>query len=213
MTLTKTEWRLVGSEIGTCNCDWNCPCQFNMDMPTHGDCEALSTFVIDEGLYGDTDMAGVKWAWGFRWDGPVHLGDGHRILIFDSETTEAQRDALIALTNGTEGHPYFEIFSSVAPNAAEPVAAPIAVEFDLEERTAHVVIDGLAENRVGPIPSVVGGSKRIRLDMPDGFEFKVGEVANATAWHLNGPGPLALRNEDTYTHICPIDWSSDGTTR
>jgi len=87
------------------------------------------------------------------------------------------------------------------------------LQVDSDERTAHVLIEGLAENTVGPIPSVVGGSKRIRLDMPDGFEFKIGEIANSTSWHVNGPGPLALENEGTYTHICPIDWSSDGSTR
>lgn len=213
MTATKTEWRLVGHEIGTCNCDWNCPCQFNMEMPSHGFCEALSTFVVDEGHYGDTDLAGAKWAWAFHWDGPVHLGEGHRMLILDSGTTQPQREALIAMTNGTEGHPFFEIFTSVSPHVADPVVAPISVEFDSDERTAHIVIEGLAENTVGPLESVVGGTKRIRLDMPDGFEFTIGEVANSTAWHVNGPGPLALKNEGTYTHICPIDWSSDGTTR
>lgn len=213
MTATSTTWRLVGHEIGTCNCDWNCPCQFNMDTPTAGTCDALTTFVVREGHYGDTDLAGVKWAWAFHWPGPVHLGDGHRMLLMDAETTEAQRDALIALTSGTEGHPYFEIFSSVAPHTAEPVVAAISATFDADERTAHVVIEGWAENVVGPIPSVVGGSKRIRLDMPDGFEFKLAEVANSAAWHVDGPGPLALRYEDTYTHLCAIDWSSDGSTR
>lgn len=213
MTATKTEWRLVGHEIGTCNCDWNCPCQFNMETPTHGLCDALSTFVIERGHFGDTDLAGVKWSWAFHWDGPVHLGEGHRMLIVDSDTNQAQREALTALTNGTEGHPYFEIFTSVAPHAAEAVVAPISVAFDSDERRAHVVIEGVAENTVGPIPSVVGGTKRIRLDMPDGFEFKIGEVANATSWHVDGPSPLELSYENTYTHICPVDWSSDGSTR
>jgi hypothetical protein len=213
MTATKTDWRLVGHEIVACNCDWNCPCEFNMDAPTHETCESLATVVINQGHYGATDLAGVKWAWAFYWPGPVHLGEGHRMLILDTDTRPEQRDGLIALTNGTEGHPYFEIFTSVSPHVADPVVAPISVEFDSDQRTAHVVIEGLAEHTVRPIESVVGGTKRIRLDMPDGFEFKIGEVANATAWHVNGPGPLAMNHERTYTVICPIDWSSDGTTR
>jgi hypothetical protein len=210
---SKTDWHLVGHEIGTSNSDWNCPCQFNMPNPTHGFCEALSTFVIREGHFGDVDLSGVHFTWAFHWPGPVHEGNGHRMLVLNQDTTPPQRDALIALTNGTEGHPFFEIFTSVTPNVAEPTVAPIHVEFDSEARTAHVVITGLAENTVEPIPSVVGGTKRIRLDMPDGFEFRIGEVANSKAWHFDGPGPLALRNEGTYTHICAIDWSSDGATR
>jgi hypothetical protein len=208
------EWRLVGDEIGTCNCDWACPCQFGDVRPTREFCEAISTFVIREGHYGDTDLGGVRFAWAFHWPGAVHEGNGHRMLVMDASTTQPQRDALVALTNGTEGHPFFEIFTSVAPNVEEPVIAPINVAFDSEARTAKVSIDGLAENTVEPIIGAGSGQEvRVRLDLPNGFEFKRAEIANSVGWHVDGPGPLAMRNERTYTHICPIDWTSDGTTR
>ena len=53
--------------------------------------------MINRGHYGATDLAGVKWAWAFYWPGAVHLGEGHRILILDADTTQEQREALIAL--------------------------------------------------------------------------------------------------------------------
>ena len=208
------EWRLVGDEIGTCNCDWACPCQFGDVRPTHELCEAISTFVIREGHYGDTQLDGVRFAWAFHFPGPVHEGDGHRMLVVDAATTQPQRDALVALTNGTEGHPFFEIFTSVAPHVTEPVVAPIDVTFDRDARTARVVIAGVAENTVEPIVGAGSGNEvRVRLDLPNGFEFRHAEIANSVRWHVNGPGPLAMQNERTYTHICAIDWSSDGTTR
>lgn len=210
---TKVEWRLVGSEIGTCNCDWACPCQFNDVKPTHDLCEAFSTFVIREGHFGDTDLSGITFAVMFHWPGPVHLGNGSRMLVVDPSTSPAQREALIALTSGAQGHPYFEIFAMLTPNVIEPMTAAISAEFDAEERTAHVVIDGLAENTVGPIVGFSDQPSRVRLDLPNGFEFKTAEIASSSGWHVDGPEPFTMRHERTYTHICPVDWSSDGTTR
>ena len=211
-TATALKWRLVGEEVGTCNCDWACPCQFNDVLPTHGYCEAISTFVISDGHYLDTDLSGVTFAWIFHWPGPVHEGNGTRMLVLDAATDPAQREALTALTNGTEGHPFFEVFTSVAPNVIPPVVAPIEVTVDREARTARVSIPELAENTVQPIQGAVGDPLRVRLDLPNGFEFKQGEIANAVSWHVDGPSPLTMKHERTYTHICPIDWRSDGTT-
>jgi hypothetical protein len=39
--MSKTRWRLQGGDVGSCNCDWGCPCQFNAN-PTHGDCHVLA---------------------------------------------------------------------------------------------------------------------------------------------------------------------------
>ncbi|GAC1382891.1 MAG: hypothetical protein NVSMB48_14780 [Marmoricola sp.] len=212
-TMAKTDWHLVGYEVGTCNCDWACPCQFNDVKPTHGYCEALSAFVIDEGHFGDVDLSNVKFAAIFHWPGAVHLGDGTRMGVVDIDTTPEQREALAAISSGTQGHPFFEIFASVTPHVLDPVVAKIDVDFDMDARTAHVVIDGVAENTVGPIPSVVGDPHRVRLELPNGFEFKVAEIANAESWHVDGPPPLNFRHERTYTQICKVDWDSSGATR
>ena len=37
---TETTWRIAGEEVGSCNCVWACPCQFNA-LPDKGYCEAL----------------------------------------------------------------------------------------------------------------------------------------------------------------------------
>jgi hypothetical protein len=210
---TKVDWHLVGYEVGTCNCDWACPCQFNDVKPTHGFCEAISTFLIEKGNYGDTRLDGALFSWVFNWPGPVHEGNGTRMLILDEQTTADQRAAITALTSGTEGHPFFEIFTSVTPNVHDAVVAPIELTFDPEQRTARLRIKGLAENDVEPIKGSVGDPLRIRLDLPNGFEFKQAEIANSTRWKVTGKAPLAMEHERTYTHFARIDWSGDGTTR
>lgn len=212
-TAQKVGWRLVGTEVGTCNCDWACPCQFNDVKPTHDFCEAFSTFVITEGHFGETDLSGIRFSEVLKWPGPVHLGDGTRLVVLDEASTSAQREAVIALTSGTQGHPFFEIFASVTPNVLDPLVASISADFDSEARTARVSIAGLAENTVGPIVGFSGQPSRVRLDLPNGFEFKTAEIANSLSWYVHGPEPLIMDHERTYTHICPVDWSSDGTTR
>ena len=48
---TGIDWQIEGEEIGSCNCDWGCPCQFNA-LPTHGNCEAVVAVQIDQGRHG-----------------------------------------------------------------------------------------------------------------------------------------------------------------
>ncbi len=34
------KWRIRGSIIGSCNCDWGCPCNFDA-RPSQGRCEGV----------------------------------------------------------------------------------------------------------------------------------------------------------------------------
>ena len=60
-TSTQTKWRIAGEEVGSCNCAWGCPCQFNA-LPTHGRCEGFAGLQIQEGYFGTTRLVGVRFA-------------------------------------------------------------------------------------------------------------------------------------------------------
>jgi hypothetical protein len=212
-TISKTEWHIAGDEVTSCNCAWACGCQFN-GLPTSGQCEALVAYRIREGHFGATSLDGVRFAQAFWWPGAVHEGNGTRLLILDQNSSPAQREAVVAMTSGTQGHPYFEIFAAVAPNAQEPVVASIEVESDREARRARISIPGIGESRIEPIRNpVTGDEHRVRIDLPNGFEYKQAEIANSVSWHVNAAEPLSLRNENSYGQLTALDWSSDGTTR
>lgn len=209
----KTEWQIVGEDIASCNCDWGCPCQFNA-LPTHGSCEALAALDIAHGHFGDTSLDGVRFAQVFHWDGAVHEGNGWRRLIHDERSTPAQRAAVEALTNGTQGHAFFEIFSAIAPNALEPVVAPIELEYDHEKRQARLHIPDLAGWTIEPIHNPVTGEEhRARIDLPNGFEYRVAEQGNAVQWQTNAGEHLTMSHENTYAHFTRIEWRSDGSVR
>ena len=212
MAPTRTDWQIEGEEIGSCNCDWGCPCQFNA-LPTHGTCEALVALDIQRGHFGDISLDGVRYAQIFHWDGPVHEGNGWRRLVVDEHASPEQRSAIEALTSGAHGHPVFEIFSAMAPNTHDPVVAPIAFTYDHDRRQARIHIPGIGESEIEPIRNPVTGEEhRARIDLPNGFEYKQAEVGNAVRWRTTAGEHLEMAHENTYAQIARVTWSSDGTT-
>jgi hypothetical protein len=202
-----TEWRIVGEEVGSCNCDWGCPCQFESD-PTHGDCKTLIGYAIHEGHFGETSLDGVRFAEVMAFPGPVYAGEGTMQLIIDQAATPEQREAIEALVSGDHGGTYFEVFASVAPNKHETLVASIEIEADRERRVASVRVGELAECVIEPIRSPVSGDEhRVRIDLPDGFEYKQAEIANAVRTSVTGAEPLSFTLENTYGQLNPFDWS------
>ena len=209
----KTAWHIVGEEVTSCNCAWGCPCQFNA-LPTTGFCEALVAYDIERGHFGDTNLDGVKYAHVFHWDGAVHEGNGWRRVIHDERSTPDQRAAIEALTSGTQGHAFFEIFAAMAPNALEPVVAPIELAYDHERRQARVRIPELAESSIEPIHNPVTGEEhRARIDLPNGFHFRQAEMGNSVRWRTTAGEHLTMEHEHTYAQFVRFDWDSDGSVR
>ncbi len=210
---SKVEWKISGEEVVSCNCAWGCPCQFN-GLPTTGRCEAFLAWDIHEGHYGDTRLDGARFARVYSWPGSIPEGDGTRLLILDERTSPEQRDALVALESGQQGHPYFEIFAAVCPHTADTVVAPIEIEVDREQRRARVSIPGVGESAIEPIKNpVTGEAHRARIDLPNGFEYKQAEMGNTVSWRVTAGAPMQMEHENTYAQLNPFDWSSDGTSR
>lgn len=180
---TKPVWRLVGEEIGGCNCAWGCPCQFEAP-PTYGRCEGAGIDIVHSGHYDGVSMNGVKFAWVLSWPGLIAEGNGTLLAILDVNATQEQRDILLRLMSGTEGGAVFEIFSSVCPNKLDPIVAPIEVETNRETRYA-----------------------RARIELPSGFEFKVAEMANSVKLKVTS-GPLQMDYCNRYAQLNAFDWSN-----
>ncbi len=203
----RTEWRITGEEVSSCNCAWGCPCQFNAD-PTEGHCRALIGFEIREGHFGDVRLDGVRYAELVSWPGAIHEGNGTIQLIVDEGVSDEQREAVVALTSGEHGGAYFEIFASVIPNVKDPLTAPIEIETDRERRIASVKVGDIAEARVEPIKNPVDGSEhRARIELPEGFEYKVAELGNTVFARSTTEEPLALNLENSYAQLNEFDWS------
>lgn len=207
-TDTKTPWQIAGEEAAACNCAWGCPCQFNA-LPTHGRCEAFVGWQIHKGFFGSTQLDTVKYARIFWWPGPIHEGNGTRQLIIDEQTTQEQRDALIALESGTQGGAPFEIFAAVAPNTLQTKIASITFESDRENGKARLYVSGIGELQAEPIKNPVTGEEhRAKIFLPNGFEYNEAEMANSVLLHVQSEEPLAFEHKDTYAQLNAFDWSN-----
>jgi hypothetical protein len=205
----KTTWHMAGEEVGSCNCNWACPCQFDAD-PTEGNCHALIAYDIHEGSFGETDLSGVRFASIVSWPGAIHEGDGTAQLIVDENASEDQRAAIAQINSGAHGGTYFEIFASVLPHVRDPVFVPIEFETDREGRHASVKVGEHGETRIEPIKNpVTGDEHRVRIDLPDGFEYKQAEIGNTVDARVNGDAPLNFALSGTYGQLNPFDWSHD----
>lgn len=201
------DWHITGKEVGSCSCDWGCPCQFEGD-PTHGYCRVLIGYEINEGHFADTDIGGVRFAELIAFPGPIYEGNGTVQLVVDEEASPEQREAIEQIVSGEHGGTYFEVFASVLPNRHETVTAPIEITPSIEGRKGTVRVGDLGETAIEPIKSPVDGSEhRVRIDLPNGFEYKIAEIANATSTRVSGEDPLSFEFEQSYAQLNEFDWS------
>ena len=91
----------------------------------------------------------------------------------------------------------------------ETVYAPIEVDSDREARTGSVRIGELAHATIEPIKNpVTGDEHRVRIDLPDGFEYKQAEIGNTVKARVSAQDPLSFTLENTYAQLNPFDWTN-----
>jgi len=205
----RTSWRVTGVHAGTCNCIWSCPCQFNA-LPDKGYCEAILAWQINDGHFGETSLDGVRFGFAVHWPGAIHDGNGTRQCVVDEGASGEQRKIMEELLAGKHGGAYFEVFSVVCPNDRDPISAPIELEVDREARRARFSLGGVGESSIQPIvnPEIGPDEHRVRIDLPNGFEYKQAEIANSVSWTVASGDPLAFSHENTYAQLYEFDWSN-----
>lgn len=209
--MPKIDWKMQAIDVSTCNCDFSCPCQFNA-LPTHGDCRAAVAFHVEKGHFGDTPLDGVTFVMLAAWPGAIHEGGGEEQLIIDESTSEAQREAVTALSRGEETEPgatIFNVFSAVIDTYYEPLVRPIEFEADIEARTATISIPGIVEATGEPIRNpVTGAPHRARVTLPEGFEYHEAEYASSTV--KTGDALIPLEWANGHAHLSRIVWTPSG---
>ena len=207
----QTPWRLTGNHAGSCNCIWACPCQFNAN-PTNGYCEALLAWEITDGNFGDISMDGVRFGFAVHWPGAIHEGNGVAQPVVGDDASDEQRDAILAITSGQHGGTFFEIISAVVSEVRDPVVAPIELDVDREARRGSFRLGDVGESRVEPIvnPEIPdSGEHRVRIDLPDGFEYKQAEIGDSVEWKVDAGDPLSFSHENTYAQLYEFEWSNN----
>jgi hypothetical protein len=211
--MADTKWHIKGRDFSHCNCSYGCPCQFNA-LPTHGNCTAVVGIAIDQGHHGDTKLDGLKVGGVFSWPGPIHEGRGQAVPIVDERASAAQREAILRIMSGQDTEPgatFFQVFSSTLEKVHDPIFARIDLDINVNARTARFVVPGVVEARGEPILNPVTKEKhRVRLDMPNGFEFSSAEVGRGWAKTM---GAIKLNLADSHAHFAELDITGTGVIR
>ena len=204
------KWSIRAREFANCNCSYGCPCQFN-GLPTHGNCKAVIGFEIDSGHHGETTLDGLKVAGIFAWPGPIHEGKGEAAIVIDKRATPAQREALLRILTGQDTEPgatIFQVFSATLEKLHEPIFTDIEFEVDVDARRARLKVPGYIETRGEPIVNpVTGAEHRVRIDMPNGFEYRLAEIGRG--WSKT-TGPMQLDLADSYGQFAKLNLTQSG---
>ena len=210
--MTRTDWRLKGQWIKNCNCDFDCPCEFNAP-PTHGDCKGVAGMHIEEGYFGDVKLDGLNFLVTIDFPGPLHEGNGTMQLFVDERADEAQRDSLFEILSGrnSDEGTMFHIFSVIVSEILSPQFVPIEFDFDIASRRGRAVVPGLLETEVEPIRNPVTGAEHsIQVIMPHGFEHHGAEVACAS---VKGTAGIPLDITDGHSSLAHVEQTPSGVHR
>lgn len=208
--MSLTDWYVEGTEFSNCNCDYNCPCQFEL-LPTYGDCRAFEVLHIDSGHFGDVKLDGLNIAALYAWPGPVFEGKGEMQAIVDERADAHQREALLKILYGEEteeGATHWWVFHAMSDTVYEPLFKPIEYDVDYEARIAHVKIPDILESVGRPLKSPATGEEhRVRIDIPDGIEFEIAEIGSATT---QATAAINLDLKDSYGQFNRLRHSGSG---
>ncbi|MFO7528905.1 MAG: DUF1326 domain-containing protein [Marinobacter sp.] len=211
--MNNTDWRIKGLEFVNCNCDPGCPCQF-MSRPTHGDCHAFAAVKIQDGYFGETRLDGLSFAMTLKWPGAIHEGNGQAQAFVDERATAEQRDALMAILSGDTSEPgatFFNVFASTLTKMFDPVFCPIEISCDVENRRAQVRVADLIEGSAEPVINPISGEPhRARIDLPEGFEYAVAEVASG---RTDARADVPMGFDGTHCHLSHLDIGPTGVYR
>lgn len=208
--MTNIDWYIEGPSYGSCNCDWGCPCQFEL-LPTHGGCRGFDLVRIDKGHFGDVQLDGLKAGIFYAWPGPIFEGKGELQAMIDERADSSQREALLAIMSGkhtNEAATHWWVYYAMSETIHDPLFKPIEFDVDIDARTARVVIPGVLQSLGSPIRSpATGDEHRVRIDMPSGIEFDLAEIGNAST---DASGEITLNLENTYGQWNMIRQSGNG---
>jgi hypothetical protein len=207
------DWEIEGVDFGNCNCDYGCPCQFEL-RPTNGGCRGFGATHIERGHFGEVSLDGLSAVTIYAWPGPIYEGNGEMQVIIDERADARQRHALTTILHGgetEEAKTHWWVFRAMSATVHEPLFQPIEIEVDIDRRVARVSVPKLLEATGRPIISpATGAPHRVRIDIPDGIEFDIAEVGSAStrAW-----GAIALDLNDSYGQFHRIRQSGRGVIR
>ena len=98
-------WKLRGDLVLSCNCTVFCPCVLSLGQhpPTEGYCQTWAGIRIDEGHFGDVDLAGINVGLIIEIPGPLTRGNWTAGVFIDEKASIYAIKALTKILTGKAG--------------------------------------------------------------------------------------------------------------
>jgi hypothetical protein len=201
MTATATKWRLAGTLLIACNCDFGCPCTFNA-RPSRGDCEGQWLWHVEDGAVGDVSLAGLSWTVTADWPGAIHEGGGRAISLYDERADDRQREMIASLVRGERGGPW-----GIFINTYELVdIRPLPFDLRLDGLQSSAVVGDAMELRLTTIKNPVTGAEvHPGAVLPEGLVCKEASFGMSETFRVSSE--IAYDHSGQYTAIARFDYS------
>ena len=202
-------YRMKGEYIKNCNCAATCSCDTTGFPSPNKGCEGAVGMRIQEGNLDGVKLDGLKWLAVVHWPGALHEGNGTVDVYIDQKANPSQRDALVRILTGREGGALFEIFAQIVTTIHGPHFVDIQFDFDLKKRKAKVSVPGQFETESVPLTvPATGDEQRVIVRMPEGFEYKEMEVAQAKT--LKSTGAIKFDWKGTHASLALVEHTDKG---
>ena len=171
---------------------------------THERCLGYWALRVDEGAYGDVDLAGVSAV--IAYESPQHMisGGWTEVLILDEAASDAQRSAAAAILTGQAGGPW-EVLDRFVERRLPTRTLPIDIAD--EGAVKRIVIEGLLE---GTVENIQGRDR----DRPVTFQNIFNQIHAPTQVIARSSttyedGEIVVANEGTHALYSDFDWAVD----
>ena len=189
-------WRIRGSYFESCNCDAICPCRRIDGVPggrsTHGVCEGVLSWLIEQGNADGVDLSGLPVAIAMRYSDDEAGSPWSWILYLDARAKPEQRDALVGIFTGELGGDALRHFPWAWKPSDLLAVRPVDIDVDHTRRRQRLRVRDSVRVQ---IRSRYDGSESVTCVVP-GHE-RVGEELVADELVVED-GPLAL----SYRGVC-----------
>lgn len=200
-----TKWTYRAEMVNACNCDWGCPCNFNA-KPTNGFCEGVYGIHVTTGFCGDTSLDDATFAWGAKWPGPIHEGNGVARMWIDEAASAQQRSALEEIMKGQLGGLPWTILASTIDTWLEARHIPFEWKYDGPRSSfkagteVQVMLDSMRN-------AVTGQESSATVLLPAGIVSKQLEVTATRTFSVFSKG-LKFAAPGRYGFYCMVEHSN-----
>ena len=200
--ITPTTWRLKGTALIACNCDYGCPCNFNA-LPSRGFCEGGWMWHVDRGDVDGIALHGLTFSVVVKWPGAIHHGNGEGVILVDERATPQQRDAIHALVSGKFGGPW-GILAWTWPKVHGPKPAAFQVTIDgIHSRLTAG--DSLTFESTTIRNPVTGHEVHPGMTLPEGLIVKQADLGSSRTFTVNAG--ITFDHSGQYTAVGPFDYA------